>query len=224
MSSKALPLGMELKDLVRLARKHKGWTLVQLADVMGRSKSNVGLWETGNHSPSYDQVQQIAAATGFPLPHEVDLDAAGQLIGLPRAGDGFRGSTDVIGEATVDGASFVWDLNALQGRLSGINADNALAIRIKGDGAHPIIKHHQFLVVLEEGKPSFSELCLVDQDGSGTKILEFLSEQGSSWMFNTLQGQRVTIEKEDIQKVWPVIAITSQSLWRPGGKLKSSFT
>lgn len=215
---------MELKDWVRHARKHKGWTLVQLAEAVGRSKSNVGLWETGSHSPSYDQIHRIAAETGFPLPHEVELDDTGQLVALPRTGEGFLGSLSVLGEATIDGATFTWDLQAIRGNLRGINAAGALAIRIKGDGGYPVIKHHQFLVVREEGRPAFGELCLIDQEMEPTLILEFLSEQETSWVFATLQGDRRTIDKQDIQKVWPIIAIASQSLWYPASKFSSSFT
>ena len=49
-------------------------------------------------------------------------------------------------------------------------------------------------------------------------LLEFLAEQGSAWVFATLKHERVTIDKQEIEKVWPVIAIASQSLWHPGLK------
>lgn len=206
---------MELNNWVRLARKHKGWTLTQMAEAVGRSKSNVGLWEQGKHSPSYEQVKRISAETGFPLPHEVDLDAKGQLVSVPRPGQGFLGYISVLGEASIDGATFSWDLGGLSGRLHGLNAPGALAIRIKGDGGHPVVKHHQFLVVTEEGRPGFGELCLIDTASRPTRLLEFLAEQGSAWTFTTLRNERVTIEKQDIEKVWPVIAVASQSLWQP---------
>lgn len=209
---------MELKDWVRLARKHKGWTLTQLAEAVGRSKSNIGLWEQGKHSPGYEQVKQIAAETGFPLPHEVELDEAGQPVSVARPGDGFRGRVMVMGEASIEGDTFAWDLAGLRGWLHGLNASGAIAIRIKGDGGHPVIKHHQFLVVLEEGRPGFGELCLIDSESHPTRILEFLAEQGSAWAFTTLHNERVTIEKQDIEKVWPVIAVASQSLWHPENK------
>ena len=211
-------LKMELKDWVRLARKHKGWTLTQMAEAVGRSKSNIGLWEQGMHSPSYEQVQQIAAETGFPLPHEVELDEKGNLVSVPRVGEGFLGWVSVLGEASIDGAAFNWEMRALSGRLLGLNAPGAIAIRIKGDGGHPVVKNHQFLVVREEGRPGFGELCLIDSDSRPTMLLEFLAEQGSAWVFATLKHERVTIDKQEIEKVWPVIAIASQSLWHPGLK------
>lgn len=59
---------MELKDWVKAARKHKGWTLEQLGDAMGRSKATAGFWENGKTAPSFVQVQRIAEVTGYPHP------------------------------------------------------------------------------------------------------------------------------------------------------------
>jgi transcriptional regulator with XRE-family HTH domain len=59
---------MEIKDWVRAARAHKGWTLQQLGEAVGRTKANVGHWESGKHSPSFAQLVQISDATGFPMP------------------------------------------------------------------------------------------------------------------------------------------------------------
>lgn len=59
---------MELKDWVRAARKHKGWTLEQLGDAMGRSKATAGFWENGKTAPSFVQIQKIAEVTGYPHP------------------------------------------------------------------------------------------------------------------------------------------------------------
>lgn len=59
---------MELKEWVRAARAHKGWTQTQLGEAVGRTKANVGHWETGKHAPSVEQMAQISLATGYPLP------------------------------------------------------------------------------------------------------------------------------------------------------------
>lgn len=59
---------MDIKDWVRAARDHKGWSQKQLGEVMSRTKANIGHWETGKHEPSLSQVLQIAKETGYPLP------------------------------------------------------------------------------------------------------------------------------------------------------------
>lgn len=220
---------MELNEWVRLARKHKGWTLVQLAEALDRSKSNVGLWEQGHHSPSYNQVLQIAAETGFPLPHEVEFEKDGKLVKKSRLGDSFRGlGISVLGEASIDEDSVLdwnWpDLESIrrgspskvfEGRLTGIVEPDSFAIRIKGDGGAPIIKHHQFIAVREEGRPGFGDLCLVKVEFEPVRILEFLNEQMDAWMFMTLKGKRITIDKNDSPSFRPIFAIASQSMWSP---------
>lgn len=42
---------MEINEWVRTARKHKGWNQTELGDVVGRTKGNIGHWETGKHTP-----------------------------------------------------------------------------------------------------------------------------------------------------------------------------
>lgn len=59
---------MDMKDWVLAARKHKGWTQTQLGEQLGRTKGNIGHWETGKHAPSIDQISQISNATGYPVP------------------------------------------------------------------------------------------------------------------------------------------------------------
>jgi transcriptional regulator with XRE-family HTH domain len=66
-------VAMEIKDWVRAARANKGWTLQQLGEQLGRTKANVGHWETGKHSPSYVQLLKISDLTGLPLPGSVQL-------------------------------------------------------------------------------------------------------------------------------------------------------
>jgi transcriptional regulator with XRE-family HTH domain len=53
---------------VRAARLSKGWTLAQLGSAVGCSRSNVAHWEAGRHVPSFDQVQAISTAAGYPMP------------------------------------------------------------------------------------------------------------------------------------------------------------
>lgn len=59
---------MDIQEWIKAARAKKGWNQKQLGDVVGRTKANVGHWETGLHSPSIAQVEAISLATGLPLP------------------------------------------------------------------------------------------------------------------------------------------------------------
>lgn len=59
---------MEIKDWVRAARARKGLSQETLAEMVGRSKAAIGHWETGRYTPSFEQIGQISAATGYPAP------------------------------------------------------------------------------------------------------------------------------------------------------------
>jgi transcriptional regulator with XRE-family HTH domain len=59
---------MDLKDWVKAARKHKGWTQLELGEAIGRGKANVGHWENGKHLPPIKMLARISEETGYPLP------------------------------------------------------------------------------------------------------------------------------------------------------------
>jgi transcriptional regulator with XRE-family HTH domain len=59
---------MDIKDWIKAARSHKGWTQQQLGEAVGRTKANVGHWETGKHEPKLDLIEAISRETGFPPP------------------------------------------------------------------------------------------------------------------------------------------------------------
>lgn len=84
---------MDIKDWVLAARKHKGWTQTQLGEQLGRTKGNVGHWETGKHAPSIEQITQISTATGYPLPA---LGARRQESANLEAGPDIRGKVPLI--------------------------------------------------------------------------------------------------------------------------------
>jgi phage repressor protein C with HTH and peptisase S24 domain len=90
---------MQLKEWVREARKHKGWTQEQLGDAMGVTKGNVSGWENARHEPGYAQLVKIASVTGYSLAHMdegarsgalVDEETAAQRQGDPPAAYGME--------------------------------------------------------------------------------------------------------------------------------------
>ena len=50
---------MELKDLIRAARKAKGLSQAALADLIGVNKSAVAQWEIGSTNPSNDSMTAL---------------------------------------------------------------------------------------------------------------------------------------------------------------------
>ena len=81
---------MDIANWVKTARTSKGWTQTQLGDAVGRTKANVGHWETGKHAPSLVQVVEISNVTGYPLPH------LGQQLQLADSHQPIRGKVPLI--------------------------------------------------------------------------------------------------------------------------------
>jgi len=59
---------MSIQEWVRKARTHARLSQQELGEKLGRSKANIGHWETGKHEPSIGQVDQISRLTNFPAP------------------------------------------------------------------------------------------------------------------------------------------------------------
>lgn len=85
---------MDLKDWVKAARAHKGWTLEAMGAAMGRSKATAGFWEKGDTAPSYAQVRKLSELTGYPMP-EIEISAAGvsPSLGSAALGTGVAAQT-----------------------------------------------------------------------------------------------------------------------------------
>ncbi|MBP6897322.1 MAG: helix-turn-helix transcriptional regulator [Pseudacidovorax sp.] len=220
---------MELKDWVKAARKRRGWTLAELGEFMGRSKSNVGMWESGTHQPSYAQILSIAAVTGFPLPHEVQLDAQGEVIwtGASHCRDG---DVSVTGSAVVilDKYFFKPESPTTAGALRGIHLPNAYAVRMDTGTLAPIVKRDDFLVLRQLGElpPSFGDFCVVSTTDGQVRFAEFVNLQEESWTFaNGHAGgpqQTFNVWSASIQQLDIVLATVSKALWRPSEEQKSS--
>lgn len=87
---------MDIKDWIKAARKHKGWNQAQLGDVVGRTKGNVGHWETGKHTPSLEQIAAVSVATGYPMPAMGAKVAAGNPRSNVDVGRDSRGQVPLI--------------------------------------------------------------------------------------------------------------------------------
>lgn len=87
---------MDIKAWVLAARTHKSWTQAALAEKLGRSKANIGHWETGKHAPSLEQLGQISTLTGYPLPELGARRDAALLAGNVEAAPMLRAQVPLI--------------------------------------------------------------------------------------------------------------------------------
>jgi UDP-N-acetylglucosamine 1-carboxyvinyltransferase len=78
--------------LIRDARKHRGLTQIQLADVLGTSQSAVHRIEAGNQNLSLEMVSRIAEALDSPI---ISVGSNGPLHLRVRGGAKLKGSIEV---------------------------------------------------------------------------------------------------------------------------------
>ncbi|MGH3496444.1 MAG: helix-turn-helix domain-containing protein [Nocardioidaceae bacterium] len=79
-------------NLIRDARKHRGWTQTELADVLGTSQSAVNRIERGHQNVSLDMLARIGAALDSEI---VSLGVAGPMHLRVVGGTRLSGSIDV---------------------------------------------------------------------------------------------------------------------------------
>ena len=58
---------MTSATIIHNARKRGGLTQAQLAELLGKSQSEIGRWERGEVQPSFETLQRIVAACGLEL-------------------------------------------------------------------------------------------------------------------------------------------------------------
>lgn len=91
----------EFKDIILELRNEKGFTQERLAEVLGTSKSTVGMWEMGERFPSKDLYEAIADY------FQVDID---YLYGRTN----IRKKTHFADNSTIDLSSSDPDIRRIQ--------------------------------------------------------------------------------------------------------------
>lgn len=59
---------MDISQWVRASREAAKLTQEQLAERLGKTKSNVSGWENGRHEPGFAQIKEIARISGYAVP------------------------------------------------------------------------------------------------------------------------------------------------------------
>lgn len=211
---------MDLKDWIKSARAHKGWTQQQLGDAVNRSKANVGHWENGKHEPKLDIILAIADRTGFPPPklgrQEQSNVEPGPLnlrssrlvpvVGHVKAGDdGYLERMDYpVG--TGEGCVEYW-----------VNDQDAFALRIKGDSMHPRYRAGEFVIITPniEAVPG-RDVVVTLRDGK--KLLKQFNwlRDGELQLLSINNGYApMTIDRYDIESIHRVAGSVPPDAFTP---------
>ena len=66
---------LQITEKVRLALETKGWSMLQLAEAMGKSPSEVSKWLSGIHNLTLKSIVKMELALGIDLTHNEPLKA-----------------------------------------------------------------------------------------------------------------------------------------------------
>ena len=146
---------MEIKDWVKAARQLKGWNQTQLGDVVGRTKGNIGHWETGKHTPSLEQIAAISVATGFPMPAlGVQSAAVSNVAPAPMGGRRVPVITSIQAGMWAEIVDSFQPGDAGDWLLTDIDlSDSAFALDIRGNSMEPEFKDGDRVIIDPEIAP-----------------------------------------------------------------------
>jgi len=127
----------------------------------------------------------------------------------------------VVGTARLGSDGFYVELEAPAGYGDGYvehySADeNAYGVRVKGDSMHPAIKHGQVVVVEPSGQLVPGENVLVALRDGRKMVKELVTGRPDSITLVSVNGgERITVQREDVEFIHAVAAVVSASKWRP---------
>ena len=146
---------MEIKDWIKAARQLKGWNQTQLGDVVGRTKGNIGHWETGKHTPSLEQIAAISLATGFPMPAlGVQSAAISNVAPAPMGGRRVPVITSIQAGMWAEIVDSFQPGDASDWLLTDIDlSDSSFALDIRGNSMEPEFKDGDRVIIDPEIAP-----------------------------------------------------------------------
>ena len=148
-----------------------------------------------------------------PDTHAQDLSYAGR----PKTST----KVPVVGTAKLGADGFYVELESPTGFGDGYvehySADaNAYGVRVKGDSMHPAIKHGQVVVVEPNGQLVPGENVLVALRDGRKMVKELVTGRPDSITLVSVNGgDRLTIQREEVEFIHAVAAVVSASKWRP---------
>lgn len=202
---------MEINEWVKAARKHKGWNQTELGDVVGRTKGNVGHWETGKHTPSLEQIAAISVATGYPMPamgarvespppepsNVADAPALGPSRLVPVVGHVKGGDDGYLEE-------MLFPVGHGEGFVPYWTKDKAAyALRVRGDSMHPRYRAREFVVVTPSIEAQQGNDVVVRMK-DGRKLLKQLNwnRDGEVQLLSINNGfAPMTIQMSDVESI-----------------------
>lgn len=109
-SSRIRAMKTHIRERIKAARLHAGYTQEKLGELIGISKSAVSMWETTNEKkytrPTFENLQALSKITGAPLNWLLDDDAT-ISTDWKRPAEVFQFPGTTIGSAALEAAAII---------------------------------------------------------------------------------------------------------------------
>lgn len=198
---------MKFNDILKTLRKNSNLTQVQLAEKINVTQGTIANWERGVREPDMEMVRRIANAIGVPVErffseakestpersNTVQLAQTGvRMIPLyesAAAGFGAYANSTAIGCIPC----FI---------ESDWEADNSIAVKIKGDSMYPKIEDGDVVIICKDMDYEDGKIVVarIDDDEAVVKRLRLYQNQLVLESINPEYQDRI-FEKEDMNRV-----------------------
>ena len=218
-----------LAERVRAALDEKGASQADLARAAGVKSPSVSSWLSGEtkqlKGPSLVKAAAFLGVSEAWLSEgkgprrlaerakqEDEAEAELEPAGRPR----FMRRIPVVGTAKLGDDGYFERIEG-DGWITGYTDDqDAFALRVKGDSMHPAIRHGHFVVVAPNSVCTPGEYVVIELTDGRKTVKELIFERADEIVIESVNGNhRRTLEKADVEKMCPVVAVVLPSRWRP---------
>jgi phage repressor protein C with HTH and peptisase S24 domain len=224
----AYPRGVKISSPRHIRRQERLQELVeeaggpaQLQRISGTPSSHISAMLSGNRGMGDQLAAKLEQAMGKPAGwmDEPSAPAADSEPGVelePAGRPRFMRRIPVVGTAKLGDDGHFERIEG-DGWITGYTDDqDAYALRVKGDSMHPAIRHGHFVAVAPNSCCVPGEYVVIELRDGRKMVKELIFERSDEIVIESVNGNhRRTIEKSDIDKMHPVVAIVPPSRWRP---------
>src|SRR5690625_210820 len=206
-----------LSDRIAIVKKETGWTNTEIAKRAKVTRSAVSDWLNG-------RVADLSASSAQNLSASSDYSATWLATGdgpkLKTKEFSYVNSTNqklylpVIGIAQLEANGWYDEvIKGTEGYIEHYSNDaEAYVLRVKGDNMFPAIRNGWYVVVEPNGAICNGEYVALKLRDGRKLVKELLFRHSDSLVLQSANGgQRLTIEKEDIEQLYSVAAIVPPS-------------